>query len=100
MATVARDLGWEVSGSCRSADKASALCAVGIDTYTFDLDESYEGLMVQGLAALKTATHVLATVPPIADFDRDPLLALHHDALLDSADVSAAAAQCQNPLSP
>ena len=55
--------------------------AAGFDAHVFDLDDGYTGLDDRGLAALASATHVLATVPPVADFDRDPLLALHGDAL-------------------
>ena len=73
-----RELGWRVSGCCRSAEKAEAISAAhAIEAHTFDLDENYDGLDADGLAALADATHVLATTPPVADFDRDPLLALH-----------------------
>ena len=83
--TCQRELGWEVSGSCRSAEKAEALSsAFGLSAHAFDLDESYSGLDDGGLKALADATHVLATLPPIADFDRDPLLALHTKALVDA----------------
>ena len=51
--------------------------ATGIEAHRFDLDDDYTGLDAAGLEALSGATHVLATVPPIADGDRDPLLALH-----------------------
>ena len=71
-----------VSGSCRAADRADALRSAGIDAHTFDLDDGYAGLEPAGLRALNEATHVLATVPPIADLDRDPLLALHREELL------------------
>ena len=83
-----RDLGWRVSGSCRNQEKADAVSAASdgrIAAHTFDLDEEYSGLDAGGLAALSDATHVLATTPPIADFDRDPLLALHTPALLEAA---------------
>ena len=56
----------------------------GIDVHTFDLDEQYSGLDRAGMAALAEATHLVATVPPIADLDRDPLLALHEADLLSS----------------
>ena len=79
----ASELGWRVSGSCRTADKAALIRRrSGIDAYPFDLDDEYVGLNRDGLDALSSATHVLATVPPIADFNRDPLLALHRPVLL------------------
>ena len=79
----ASELGWRVSGSCRTADKAALIRRrSGIDAYPFDLDDEYLGLNRDGLDALSSATHVLATVPPIADCNRDPLLALHRPVLL------------------
>ena len=83
-----RELGWRVSGCCRSAEKAEAISAAhAIEAHTFDLDENYAGLDAGGLAALADATHVLATTPPVADFDRDPLLALHTPELLCSSQL-------------
>ena len=76
---------WHVSGSCRSAEKAAGFRSTGIDAFTFDLDESYSGLEPAGLEALASATHLLATVPPVADLDRDPLLALHQQQVLAAA---------------
>ena len=77
-----------MSGSCRAADSAEALRSAGIDAHTFDLDDGYAGLELAGLVALSEATHVLATVPPIADLDRDPLLALHREQLLQAPQLS------------
>ena len=37
-----------------------------------------------GLEDLSRATHLVQTVAPIADFDRDPLLALHSETLQSS----------------
>ena len=72
-ACTARALGWHVSGSCRSPEKADALRIMGFgDVHAFDLDDAYAGLDADGLHALCEATHVLATVPPVADLDRDP----------------------------
>jgi hypothetical protein len=89
--SVARELGWNVAGSCGSAAKADALRLVGFDAHHFDLDEAYTGLSRAGVEALQASTHVLATVPPIADFDRDPLLALHGSDLSESGNVSTPA---------
>ena len=77
-----------MSGSCRAADSAEALGSAGIDAHTFDLDDGYAGLELAGLVALSEATHVLATVPPIANLDRDPLLALHREQLLQAPQLS------------
>ena len=72
-----------ISGSCRGGPEAGervrALEKSGAvdDAHAFDLDDEYTGLDERGKKALAEATHIVATVPPIADFDRDPLLALH-----------------------
>ena len=86
MGVRALEAGWRVSGTCRTPEKAEAIqqSAAGIGVHVFDLDREYSGLEQGGLRALATATHVLATVPPVADFDRDPLLALHREQLLAS----------------
>ena len=82
----AQEAGYQVCGSVRSAEKAKAIFdATGMSAHTFDLDESYSGLSPSGLEALRQATHLVCTVPPIADLDRDPLLALHQKELLCSA---------------
>ena len=82
LGAAARQLGWRVSGSVRSAERAEGVrAATGIEAHRFDLDDDYNGLDAAGLEALSGATHVLATVPPIADGDRDPLLALHGERL-------------------
>ncbi len=76
-----------ISASTRSREQAEGLEASGLvdDAHAFDLDEAYLGLDAAGQAALRSATHVLVTVPPVADRDRDPLLALHGDLLRSSA---------------
>lgn len=82
----AQNAGYDVCGTVRSEEKAAAIAqATGIAAHTFDLDDSYSGLSLGGLAALAEATHLVVTVPPLADFDRDPLLALHEREVLDAA---------------
>ena len=76
--------GWHVSGSCRSSEKADAFRRSGVEAFTFDLDDEYSGLEPAALDALAAATHVLATVSPVADLDRDPLLALHRNDILSA----------------
>ena len=68
-----------LSASCRQSDRATALKVGGLcdESYVFDIDDTYLGLNQMGQAALADATHVFVTVPPVADKDRDPLLALH-----------------------
>jgi nucleoside-diphosphate-sugar epimerase len=73
-----------VSGTCRTDDKAAALTTLGIDAHVFDTDGA-GALDPRGLDALVRATHVVSMVPPIADFDRDPVLTAHIDVLLTSA---------------
>ena len=68
-----------IAGSARSEERAAALRRdhPWLDARVFDLDDAYRGLDVAGEAALGAATHVVSTMPPIADGDADPLLALH-----------------------
>jgi len=63
--------GWRITGTARTADKAKALQATGIDTVLLpssDFD-----------VALAQATHLLISAGP--DQDGDPLLATHGDTL-------------------
>mmetsp|Transcript_68635 Transcript_68635/g.114059 ORF Transcript_68635/g.114059 Transcript_68635/m.114059 type:complete len:338 (-) Transcript_68635:214-1227(-) len=86
IACAARDAGWRVSGSCRAC-KVELFRDMGVSAHIFDLDDACSGLSSNGLAALADATHVMATVPPIADLDRDPLLSLHRSVLLNSPNL-------------
>ena len=53
-----------------------------------DLDQTYVGLCgSEAVADLERATHVIQTIAPIADFDRDPLLALHGPILRGSENL-------------
>ncbi len=73
--------GCKVAGCVRSAEKQAALtkCYPWLEAHVLDLDNTYTGLDASGRAALARATHIVETVAPIADFDEDPLLALHAD---------------------
>jgi len=61
--------GWIVGGTCRTADKASALRAAGFPVEFFDRDHR---LLRE---ALDGVTHLLVSVPP--DSAGDPVLAVH-----------------------
>mmetsp|Transcript_82474 Transcript_82474/g.160858 ORF Transcript_82474/g.160858 Transcript_82474/m.160858 type:complete len:412 (-) Transcript_82474:66-1301(-) len=78
--------GVRISTSCRQRDKADAIERGNVcdDAYVFDIDNTYTGLSAQGRAALSTATHLVVTVPPVADFDKDPLLEFHKDIVCSS----------------
>ena len=73
--------GCKVAGCVRSAEKQAALTKnyPWLEAHVLDLDNTYEGLDQKGREALARATHIIETVAPIADFDEDPLLALHAD---------------------
>jgi len=73
--------GCNVAGCVRSAEKRDALSSQypWLEAHVLDLDNTYQGLDKKGRAALARATHIIETVAPIADFDEDPLLALHGD---------------------
>ena len=63
--------GWRIAGTCRSAEKAAALAARGIDSYRFD----GEAPMPDVAAALTGTTHLLISAPPGAY--GDPVLRQH-----------------------
>ncbi len=71
--------GWRVAGTTRSADKAAALRAQGIEPFLFDRGRPLD----DPAGALAGATHILSTVPP--DDAGDPVLD-HH-----GADIAAVA---------
>lgn len=62
--------GWQVAGTCRSEDKASALRAEGIDAYIFG-----DAPLADPAQALEGTTHLLASVPP--GEGGDPVIATH-----------------------
>ena len=70
----------EISGCVRSESSKQGIDAdslADVKVHVLDLDQEYRGLDEAGLDDLFQATHIIQTVAPIADFDRDPLLALH-----------------------
>lgn len=67
-------------GTVRTEEKREALESRGISAFVFDPD-NLEGLPPEGLAALQSSTHVLSSVPPVGDRDRDPVLTMHFDEL-------------------
>jgi len=67
---------WHVSGACSSSEKADALRVAGVDAHLWAPDDGV-GLDQAGLDALRRATHVLSSVPPVGDHSVDPVLQLH-----------------------
>lgn len=63
--------GWQVSGTCRSAEKQQALEARGITAYLFDRDRPVADLG----GKLRDVTDLLASIPP--DDKGDPVVDLH-----------------------
>jgi nucleoside-diphosphate-sugar epimerase len=63
--------GWIADGTCRTADRASALRGAGFPAEMFDRDHPLPR------AALDGVTHLLVSVPP--DVAGDPVLAVHGD---------------------
>ena len=61
--------GWRVTGTCRSADKAAALQALGFAALPFDRDRPLAAGAFSGI------THVLVSAPP--DSAGDPVLDRH-----------------------
>ncbi|KAK9815289.1 hypothetical protein WJX72_001095 [[Myrmecia] bisecta] len=77
--------GWQVAGTCRSAEKQQALQDAGILAYVFDPD-NFDCLSAEGLRALRGATHILSTIPPVGDFDQDPVLSCQREDLISVAE--------------
>lgn len=63
--------GWQVAGTTRSADKAAALAAAGIEAFLFGRGRP----LADPGAALAGTTHLLSSVPP--DRDGDAVLDRH-----------------------
>ena len=61
--------GWIVAGTCRTPEKASALCAAGFPVEVLDRDHPLPRETLDGV------THLLVSVPP--DAAGDPVLAMH-----------------------
>eukprot|EP00596_Hydrurales_sp_CCMP1899_P002147 CAMPEP_0119036484 /NCGR_PEP_ID=MMETSP1177-20130426/4212_1 /TAXON_ID=2985 /ORGANISM="Ochromonas sp, Strain CCMP1899" /LENGTH=481 /DNA_ID=CAMNT_0006996413 /DNA_START=450 /DNA_END=1895 /DNA_ORIENTATION=- len=66
-----------ISGTCRSKDKSENLMKFGIQPHIFNPDENDSGLDAEGRSALKNASHIVTLIPPVADFDKDPVLNYH-----------------------
>jgi nucleoside-diphosphate-sugar epimerase len=64
-----RAQGWRVGGTTRTADKARALAARGIDAVAFGPDQALDP------QTFAHASHIISAVPP--DADGDPVLARH-----------------------
>ncbi|KAL3684956.1 hypothetical protein R1sor_002978 [Riccia sorocarpa] len=85
LATDLRSKNWDISGTCRSTDARSTLEDCGFQSFLFNSDNDGEELQGGGLKVLQQATHWLVSIPPVGDFDRDPVLAVHSDDLIQAA---------------
>lgn len=79
--------GVEFFGTCRSEAKAGALRNANIIPHIFNPDDEYKPLEGVALADLMSATHIVTTIPAVADFDRDPVLAFHAADMTRSANL-------------
>jgi nucleoside-diphosphate-sugar epimerase len=67
---------WRVAGTCRSAAKADALRAIGVEPFLFDRNAP----LADAAAALAGTTHLLSSVPP--DAAGDPVIDHHGNDLV------------------
>ena len=81
----------KISGTVRSTERRDGLLNSSTrpswlsgDVHVLDIDENYAGLDAKGLNDLMEADTIIQTVAPIADFDRDPILAFHDKQLASS----------------
>jgi nucleoside-diphosphate-sugar epimerase len=81
----------KISGTVRSIERRDGFLDSSTrpawltgDVHVLDLDDKYIGLDSNGLNDLMEADVVIQTVAPIADFDKDPILAFHYEQLRHS----------------
>lgn len=67
--------GWDVVGTCRSEEKREALELRGFQTHRFNPDNDGEWLQGEAIRDLHASTHIVNSIPPVGDFDCDPVLA-------------------------
>jgi nucleoside-diphosphate-sugar epimerase len=79
-----RKRGWEVAGTCRSEEKRGALEARGFRAHRFNPNNDGEGLRAEAIRELHEATHIVSSIPPVGDFDCDPVLASLREELLSA----------------
>ena len=85
LANSLRKRGWEVAGTCRSEEKREALERRGFRAHRFNPDNDGEGLRAEAIRELHASTHIVSSIPPVGDFDCDPVLASHRESLLQAA---------------
>ncbi len=69
-----RQGGWHCAGTCRTQEKADALTDGGVRAHCYDPDNLRFLDSPAALRDLRAATHILTTIAPVGDFDRDPVL--------------------------
>lgn len=67
-----RQGGWRCVGTCRTPEKAATLAQSGVGAHVYDPDNLHF-LGSDALQDLSASTHILSTIAPNADFDRDPV---------------------------
>ena len=82
----------KISGTVRSTERRDGLLNSSTRpswlsgyVHILDMDDNYVGLDANGLNDLMEADTIIQTVAPIADFDRDPILAFHDKQLASSS---------------
>ena len=69
-----RQGGWHCAGTCRTQEKADALTDGGVRAHCYDPDNLRFLDSPAALRDLRAATHLLTTIAPVGDFDRDPVM--------------------------
>ena len=83
-----RQGGWHCFGTCRTLEKAAALAQSGLGAHVYDPDNLHF-LGSDALRDLSASTHILSTIAPNADFDRDPVRSKSSPAALCSPCLAA-----------
>ncbi|KAL2653173.1 hypothetical protein R1flu_021301 [Riccia fluitans] len=80
-----RNKNWSIAGTCRNSEARSTLENWGFHSLLFNSDNDGEELQGPGLEELQQATHWLVSIPPVGDFGKDPVLAVHGQDLIQAA---------------
>ena len=87
-----RQGGWRCVGTCRTPEKVATLAQSGVGAHVYDPDNLHV-LGSDALQDLSASTHILSTIAPNADFDRDPVRVKSSPAALCSPCLAALRAQ-------
>ncbi|KAH7414637.1 hypothetical protein KP509_14G002600 [Ceratopteris richardii] len=75
---------WNISGTCSSEDRRIAVQEAGFQTFLFNSNDG-TNLSEERILALQNATHVLVSIPPVAELDGDLVLSTYKEQIYELA---------------